>query len=103
MDHQESEKVASRNRQILEAAIALAGERGFRQFSRRDVADRARVADGSVNNAFGTMPALHDAVMAAAIERKLLDIIAGGLAMAHPMARAAPQDLKDSALARLAA
>jgi AcrR family transcriptional regulator len=103
MEHQESAKVASRNRQILEAAIALASERGFRQFSRRDVADRAKVADGSVNNAYGTMDGLHEAVMAAAVERKLLTIIAGGLVMGHPGARAAPQDLKDSALANLAA
>lgn len=101
--HQESEKVANRNRQILEAAVALAGERGFRKYSRRDVADRAGVADGSVNNAYGTMDGLHDAVMGAAVERSLLGIVAEGLAARHPAACAAPQDLKDSALASLAA
>lgn len=98
-----SDKVDTRNRQVLEAAVALAGERGFRNFSRRDVADRANVADGSVNNAFGTMDALHDAVMSEAVTRKLLPIVAAGLAARHPTASAAPEDVKYQALATLAA
>jgi AcrR family transcriptional regulator len=87
----------------LEAAVALASERGFRKFSRSDVAARAGVATGSVNNAFTTMDALHDAVMAQAVTRERADIVAAGLAERHPLALAAPQTLKDSALASLAA
>lgn len=98
-----SDKVENRNRSVLEAALALAGERGWRKFSRNDVAARAGVAAGSVNNAYGTMDGLHDAVMANAVDRGLLPIIAEGLAARHPAACAAPQDLKDSALASLAA
>lgn len=98
-----SDKVEQRNRQVLEAAIALASERGFRQYSRQDVADRARVAAGSVNNAYGTMDALHDAVMEEAVTRRALPVVAAGLAARHPVAIGAPQDLKDSALASLAA
>lgn len=98
-----SDKVDRRNQAILEAGVALAGERGFRNFSRNDVAERAGVAAGSVNNAYGTMDGLHDAVMEVAVERQLTAIVAGGLAVRHPVACAAPQTLKDSALASLAA
>lgn len=98
-----SDKVETRNRSVLEAAVALASERGFRNYSRSDVARRAGVADGSVNNAYGTMDGLHDAVMTQAVERGLLPIVATGLALQHPAACAAPVDLKNSALASLAA
>lgn len=98
-----SDKVARRNAAILQAGVALAGEKGFRKFSRGDVAARAGVAAGSVNNAYGTMDALHDAIMEQAVLQGLVDIVAGGLAERHPVAIAAPQPLKDSALASLAA
>lgn len=98
-----SDKVETRNRSVLEAAVALASERGFRKYSRSEVAKRAGVADGGVNWAFGTMDGLHDAVMRAAVERGLLPIVAQGLALQHPTACAAPPDLKASALASLAA
>lgn len=98
-----SDKVETRNRSVLEAALALASERGFRKYSRSDVAKRAGVADGSVNNAYGTMDGLHDAVMGEAVTRGLLSLVAQGLALQHPAACAAPSDLKASALASLAA
>lgn len=107
-----SDKVEQRNRRVLEAAIALASERGFRQFSRHDVAERAGVAAGSVNNAYGTMEALHDAVMTEAVSRAqmgktaagrgTLGIIAAGLFARHPAACGAPQTLRDLALATVA-
>jgi AcrR family transcriptional regulator len=98
-----SDKVEERNRKILDAAVELAGERGYRRVTRSDVADRAGVATGSVNNAYGTMDGLRDAIMSAAVTRQLAAIVAQGLADGHPAARAAPQTLKDSALASLAA
>lgn len=98
-----SEKVEKRNQRVLEAAVTLASERGFRNYSRSDVARLAGVADGGVNWAFRTMDGLHDAVMQAAVERELLPIVAQGLALQHPAACAAPADLKNSALASLAA
>lgn len=98
-----SDKVNERNRKILAAAVALAGERGFRSFSRDDVAKAAGVSAGSVNNAYGTMDGLHDAVMSHAVEQKHAAIVAQGLAIRHPAALAAPADLKESARASLAA
>lgn len=82
----------------------MAGEpQGFAKLTRNGVADRAGVAFGSVNNAYGTMDALRDAVMATALERNLLDIIAQGLAVGHPVARSASAATKEAALQRLAA
>lgn len=98
-----SEKVDDRNRRILEAAVSLASERGYRKLTREAVAEKAGVATGSINNAYGTMDGLRDAVMAAAVERALSDIVGQGLADRHPVALGAPQALKDSALRSLAA
>ena len=98
-----SDKVQARNKAILEAAVALAVECGWRRSSRSDVAARAQVAAGSVNNAYGTMDGLHDAVMVAAVERQLHGVIAEGLAARHEAACAAPQAVKNEALAALAA
>lgn len=98
-----SEKVVERDRKILAAAVALAGEKGFRGYSRNDVASRADVSAGQVNWAYGTMDALHNAVMQKAVDDGLVDIVGQGLAARHPVALAAPQALKDSALASLAA
>lgn len=100
---QMSDKVEDRNRRILDAALSLATERGYRRVTRSDVAARAGVATGSVNNAYGTMEKLRDEIMRVAVERGLAVIVGQGLADSHPSARAAPQGLKDSALASLAA
>lgn len=98
-----SEKVENRNRAVLDAAVKLAQSRGYRTITRQQVADEAQVAVGSVNNAFGTMDGLRDAVMAAAVDRGLHVIIAQGLADRHPAAVAAPTQLRQEALASLAA
>lgn len=98
-----SEKVENRNRAVLDAALKLAATRGYRNLTRQQVADEAQVAVGSVNNAFGTMDGLRDAVMAAAVDRSLAAIIAQGLADRHPAAIAAPAQLRESAAASLAA
>lgn len=98
-----SEKVQGRNRRVLDAAMELAAERGYERVTRNDVAARAKVATGSVNNAYGTMSGLRDAIMAEAVALGLSGIVAQGLAARHPAAQSAPQALKDSALASLAA
>jgi len=98
-----SEKVENRNRAVLSAAIELAQERGFANITRDLVATRAGVAAGSVNNAFGNMDALRDAVMAHAVDEGLVEIVGQGLAAGHPAARRAPEDLKRDALAALVA
>lgn len=98
-----SEKVENRNRAVLDAALQVASERGYRTMTRDQVAERAGVAVGGVNNAYGTMDGLRDAVMAAAVDRGVLPIVAQGLADRHPAALASPEPVRKAALASLAA
>lgn len=91
-----------RDTKILEAAIAEAYN-GWQWITRAAIADRAKVSLGSVNNAFGTMVDLKRAVMRAAVERRLVPIVAMGLAEGSPIAGAAPADLKEEAAAFITA
>ncbi len=97
-----SDKVELRNRRILEAAAALAAEKGYSNITRDQVAEAAGVAAGSVNNAYGTISGLRDAVMRHAVETEHAGIVGQGLAAGHPAARAAPDALKAAALDQLA-
>jgi len=98
-----SDKVRERDRRILNAALQLAAERGFSRITRSDVAALAGVAVGSVNNAFGDMAGLRDAVMQRAVDTRHAGIVAQGLAAGHPVAKAAPELLRQQAAAALAA
>ncbi len=70
--------------------------------TREAIATRAGVAFGSINHEFGTIDKLRDAVMEDAVTNERLDIIAQGLADGHPLARAAPDDLRTRAVRALA-
>ncbi len=98
-----SDKVENRNRTVLEAAIALATQHGMGAVTRPRVARESGVATGTVSNAYGSMEGLRDAVMAAAVEREILPVIAQGLAERYAAAVSAPPDLKTRALAQIAA
>lgn len=97
-----SEKVESRNRTVLDAAIEAARAVGFTEFTRAEVAEIAGVAAGSVNNAFGTMEGLREAVVVEAIAHEMLGIVGQALVARHPLAVAASPDLKARALALFA-
>lgn len=83
---------------ILETAYKLADSDGFDSLTRDGVASAAGVAQGTVNHQFITMDGLRDEVMRTAIERVNLAIIGHGLAIGHPVARTAPDDIKRQAL-----
>lgn len=88
---------------ILEAAIAEAKEQGYQWITRDAVARRAGVGAGSVNVAFGRMVELKREVLRQAVARRLVEIVAQGLADGHPIAKDAPSDLKTEAVALLVA
>lgn len=90
-----------RKRAILEAAISEAKEQGYQWITRDAVAKRAGVGAGSVNVAFGRMVELKRAVLREAVARRIVEIVAQGLADAHPIAKDAPSDLKQEAVALL--
>lgn len=91
-----------RKKQILDAAIKVAGQPGGWSMLTRDaVARRADCADALVSKYFGTMPTFRRTIMRAAIIRADLSVIAQGLAMSDPHAQKATPALKVQALATL--
>lgn len=92
-----------RDAAILDAAIKLATDDHFQFITREKVAAAAGVSVGSVNNAFGRMVELKRAVLKAAVARGIVEIVAQGIAERHPITADAPEDLKQRALAHIAA
>jgi len=88
-------------RDILEAAVALATELGLRHLTRDKVAERARVSGALVNRYFGTFEHLLDKVVAVAVERELLSIVAQAMLDHHPVASTAPRAVQERAAAHL--
>lgn len=89
----------TRHFSILLAAMAEAEERGLLGMTRAAIAQRAGVADGSVNHAFGSMDGLRQAVMMEAIATRRLAVLRQGIAANDPVALAAPAELRQAALA----
>ena len=92
----------ARRASILAAAVQLAEANGFATMKRDQIARAAGVADGSVNHECGSMEGLRDAVMEEAVCRRILPIVAQGLAQGHPAARAAPTKVREAATRALA-
>ena len=90
-----------RSQQILEAGVALAIARGLHNFTRDEVAERARVSTALVNRYWGTIAALRDRVVEVAIERELLGVLAQALLDKHPLALASPRRLQSKAAGHL--
>jgi hypothetical protein len=86
-----------RKKQILTAAVDLAQAEGFHHITREGVAAAAGVSEGLVSKHFGTMAALRRAVMRAAINQEILEIVAQGLSIGDPCAIKAPDALKADA------
>lgn len=79
---------------ILKAAVRLAKSKGFRNFSRDDVATAAETATGTVSYHYRGMTGLRRAVMQYAIDNEVLEVIAQGLAERHVLALKAPEELR---------
>lgn len=90
-----------RSQTILDAALAVAAEVGLGGMTRQAVADAAGVAPGLVSHYFHTMDNLEDRVIRAAIDRKVLAVLADALAKRHPTAKIASVHLQRQALSSL--
>ena len=86
---------------ILNSAILLAKQYGWRNLKRDVVAKEAGSATGSVNHYFGTMEDLRSEVMRIAVERRIAPIVLEGLAAKHPEALRADHDLRAEVLLSL--
>jgi AcrR family transcriptional regulator len=87
-----------RKAEILSAALEVARTAGYRNASRESIAAMAGCSPALVSKYYGTMNQLQRAIMSAAIARHDLPILAQGLAAGDSKARAAPPDLKESAV-----
>lgn len=92
---------SARKSEILDAALRVAAASGFAAMRQQDIATEAKCSYGTVSTHFTNMRTMRRAVMRAAIERKILLIIAQGLAAYDSDARKAPQALRKAALATL--
>jgi len=85
----------------LEAALAIAIERGWSAVTRDGVAARCELSTGMISKLWGSAEKLRDMVMVLAVKREILPLIAQGLAVRHPATRDATDELKRAALASL--
>jgi AcrR family transcriptional regulator len=91
----------ARRQQILDGAVQLAREVGYRDMSRDQLATRLGVAVGLINHYFETMAALRTEVLREAVRRELLPLIAAGVIDRHLAVRHVSRDLKQRALASI--
>lgn len=91
----------ARRESILDAALAVAQRDGYRKVTREKISERAECSVGLVTHYFRTMAQLRRAIMREAVNRKLVPIVADGLAERNPYAMKAPDNLKKLALASL--
>jgi DNA-binding transcriptional regulator YbjK len=93
---------ALRKYHILGVAVELAKTKGYDKITRDSIAKEAGISVGLVTRYFKTMAQLKRAVMRAAIQREVTEIIAQGLANGDEHAKKAPAELKDKAAVLIA-
>lgn len=91
-------QLENRDERILEAALACALAEGWQWITAAGVAAAAGVAKGSIYNAYGDMRGLKRAVLQEAVTRRIVSLVAQGLAEKHPIAvDGADDELKKAA------
>jgi len=83
---------------ILQAAVDLAKSFDYRTLTRRTIAHHAGVSVSLVSHYLGSMDELRDELMRYAVKHEILIIIARGVLYDHPLALAAPDDIKRKAV-----
>jgi AcrR family transcriptional regulator len=92
-----------RKAQILDYAVSLAVEAGYRNIKGTEVAKGAGLqSHGLISHYFGTTEQLRQAVMDRAIETENLEIILQGIVSRDSKAMTVPEELKQKALLKLA-
>jgi AcrR family transcriptional regulator len=85
----------ARKELILDEAIQLSIRIGYNSITRDLVAERMGIASGLVGKYYPRMHNLRVAIMEAAINREILEILAQGLTVNDPLALTIPACLKD--------
>ena len=86
-----------RKAELFEHAMTLAAASGYMRVTRSAIAAAGGVTEGLVTHYFGTMTTLRRDIMRAAVKRRVLPIVAQGMAMGEKAALKAPEDLRKEA------
>ena len=101
MPPQERLEPQVRRDQILAAALSLAKTHGYTNITRKQITEKAGCSPRLLNYYYTTMPQLRRDVMRAAIDQKVLKVIAQGLTAKDPHALKVSDELKALAAATL--
>ncbi len=91
-----------RKSQILDGGLKAADPKGYRQITQKDIAAECGMSTGSITYHFYNMDNFRKELMEHAIKQKNLIVIGQGIAAQDPLALAAPETLRNNALAALA-
>ena len=91
-------KPEARKEDILAAALPLAAEHGYRNITRNQIAEAAKVSGPTLNYHFGTMAQLQRDLMRHAIARENLRVIAQGISAGDSQAAKVDSELRSRAL-----
>lgn len=86
-----------RTEQLLIVATSIAEKKGLNAVSRAAIAAEAGVSEALINTHYGTMTQLRRAIMRRAVKDRILTIICQGLVLNDPIAKKAPEDLRQAA------
>ena len=77
-------KAEVRKAGLLEVAVELASKKDYLDVTRREIGLEANVAQSLVHHYFGTMDALRDEIVQAAVDKSIVKIIAYAMVHGHP-------------------
>jgi len=89
---------AVRRREILDAAVDVAGDLGYLKLTHSLVAGRVEVSPSLIRKYYPDKSQLRDAVMVEAVRLEIPEIVLQGLAAKDPIAHGAPASLRAAAL-----
>lgn len=87
--------------QIIVSGLMLLCEQGLLGVTRNAVAEKAGVSPALVSHYMGTITQFRDLLVQVAIDREVSGAVAHALAAMHPVALAAPQEVKTKAIRHL--
>lgn len=90
-------KIAERRNHILSVALENAKKVGYRKVTRGSIAEEANISPALISYYFKTVSQLHTNIMLCAVRRKVVEVVAQGLADKNPIAVTAPRELKKAA------
>ena len=86
-----------RTKQILSIALAVAERKGFDRVTAADIGQAGGIAPSLVTYHLGTVEGLRVKIVQEAVATHRLRVVAQALAVSHPDALAAPEDLRRAA------